>query len=77
MFKSARIAHKVRQCAYAADGHLQPNVYKRSEWDALGFGAKIAALEASGALRVGSIAPDRLYANSPEPDGTMCLVWRV
>ena len=50
---------------------------KRSEWDALGFGGKIAALEASGALRVGSLAPDRLYANSPEPDGMMCLVWRV
>jgi hypothetical protein len=30
---SARIAHKVRQCAYAADGHLKPNVYTRSEWD--------------------------------------------
>jgi hypothetical protein len=23
----------VRQCAYAADGHLKPNVYRRSEWD--------------------------------------------
>ena len=50
---------------------------KRSEWDSLGFGAKIAALADSGALRVGSIAPDRLYANSPEPDGMMCVVWRV
>lgn len=50
---------------------------KRSEWDTLGFGAKIAALADSGALRVGSIAPDRLYANSPEPDGMMCVVWRV
>jgi len=50
---------------------------KRSDWDALGFGVKIAALEASGALRVGSMAPDRLYANSPEPDGMMCVVWRV
>ena len=50
---------------------------KLSEWDALGFGSTIAALQASGALRVGSITPDRLYANSPEPDGMMCLVWRV
>ena len=33
LVKSARIAHKVRQCAYAADGHLKPNVYKRSAWD--------------------------------------------
>jgi hypothetical protein len=33
VLKSARIAHKVRQCAYAADGHLKPNVYRRSEWD--------------------------------------------
>jgi predicted TPR repeat methyltransferase len=50
---------------------------KLSEWDALGFGSTIAALQASGALRVGSITPDRLYANSPEPDGMMCLVWRA
>jgi hypothetical protein len=33
VLKSARIAHKVRQCAYAPDGHLKPNVYKRSVWD--------------------------------------------
>ena len=50
---------------------------KRSEWNTLGFGAKITAFEAAGALRVGSIVPDRLYANSPEPDGMMCVVWRV
>lgn len=49
---------------------------KLSEWEALGFGAKIAALVDSGALRVESATPDRLYANSPEPDGMMCLVWR-
>jgi hypothetical protein len=50
---------------------------KLSEWEALGFGAKIAALVESGALRVDRATPDRLYANSPEPDGMMCLVWRV
>jgi predicted TPR repeat methyltransferase len=50
---------------------------KLSEWEALGFGSTITALQTSGVLRVGSITPDRLYANSPEPDGMMCLVWRV
>ena len=50
---------------------------KLSEWETLGFGAKIAALVESGALRVDRATPDRLYANSPEPDGMMCLVWRV
>jgi predicted TPR repeat methyltransferase len=50
---------------------------KLSEWDALGFGSTISTLQTRGALRVGSITPDRLYANSPEPDGMMCLVWRV
>jgi predicted TPR repeat methyltransferase len=50
---------------------------KLSEWDALGFGGAMTALQDSGALRVGSITPDRLYANSAEPDGMMCLVWRV
>lgn len=50
---------------------------KLSEWDALGFGGAMTALQKNGALRVGSITPDRLYANSSEPDGMMCLVWRV
>ncbi len=50
---------------------------KLSEWDAMGFSAKIAALAENRELRVHSAAPDRLYANSPEPDGMMCLVWRL
>jgi hypothetical protein len=38
VLKSAGIAHKIRQCAYAKDGLLKPNIYKRSEWDTGGNG---------------------------------------
>jgi len=50
---------------------------KRSEWVSLGFGAQVAALESSVALRATSMVPDWLHPNSPDSDGMRCLVWRV
>jgi len=49
---------------------------KTSEWERLGFQAALQRLQAAGVARADSIAPGRLYANSPEPDGMFCLVRR-
>jgi len=49
---------------------------KTSEWGRLGFQAALQRLQAAGMVQADSIAPGRLYANSPEPDGMFCLVRR-
>ena len=49
---------------------------KTSEWERLGFQAALQRLQAAGVVQADSIAPGRLYANSPEPDGMFCLVRR-
>jgi hypothetical protein len=49
---------------------------KTSEWERLGFQAALQRLQTTGVARADSIAPGRLYANSPEPDGMFCLVRR-
>ena len=49
---------------------------KTSEWERLGFQAALQRLQATGVVKADSIAPGRLYANSPEPDGMFCLVRR-
>ncbi len=49
---------------------------KTSEWERLGFQAALQRLQAAGVVQADSIAPGRLYANSPEPDGMFCLLRR-
>jgi predicted TPR repeat methyltransferase len=49
---------------------------KTSEWERLGFQAALQRMQTTGVARADSIAPGRLYANSPEPDGMFCLVRR-
>ncbi len=49
---------------------------KTSEWERLGFEAALQRLQTAGVVQADSIAPGRLYANSPEPDGMFCLVRR-
>ena len=49
---------------------------KTSEWERLGFQAALQRLQAAGLVQADRIAPGRLYANSPEPDGMFCLVRR-
>jgi hypothetical protein len=49
---------------------------KTTEWERLGFQAALQRMQKTGVARADSIAPGRLYANSPEPDGMFCLVRR-
>ena len=62
-------------CCRAIDAKTVLTV-KTSEWERLGFQAALERLQTTGAARADSIAPGRLYANSPEPDGMFCLVRR-
>ena len=49
---------------------------KMQVWESYGFKDKLAQLHDAGSLDSLSIAPDRLYADSAEPDGLFCSLRR-